>query len=81
MIFLPLGLLYFRHARRVIGVSGLEIGSALLFGVGGHLLVPVVLAWNVPMAMLLPFALFPITASAVARSLGASGAAAERDSE
>lgn len=68
-IFVPLSILYFRHARTVLGASWLEIGTALLYGVGGHLLVPVVLAWNVPTAMLLPFALFPITASVIAQRL------------
>jgi hypothetical protein len=33
-------------------------------------MVPVVLAYNVPMAILLPFALFPITVSVLAQRLG-----------
>ncbi len=64
-IFLPLSILYFRHVRIELGARWAEIGTALVFGIGGHLLVPVVLAWNVPTAMLLPFALFPITASVI----------------
>ncbi len=76
VVFLPLGVLYYRHARNVVGVSWMEIASALLFGIGGHLLVPVILAWNVPMAMLLPFALFPITVSVIAKRLGKPGPSA-----
>ena len=51
-------------AKSVASLDRVSDGR-LLFGVGGHLLVPVILAWNVPMALLLPFALFPITASVI----------------
>jgi hypothetical protein len=66
VLFLPLSVLYFRHARNTIGVSRREIAGGVLFGLGGHVLLPILMSLHMPITILVPFAFLPLAANIAA---------------
>ncbi|MCZ6806493.1 MAG: HXXEE domain-containing protein, partial [Deltaproteobacteria bacterium] len=65
-LFLPLSVLYYRHARNRLSVSHWEIAGGILFGLGGHALLPLLMSLHMPLSILVVFAFLPLAANASA---------------
>ena len=65
-LFLPLSMLYYRHARNRLSVSHWEIAGGILFGLGAHALLPGLMSLHMPLSILVLFAFLPLAANASA---------------